>query len=79
MMLELNLVKDVVKWKSKNQDITLFGYTNQMSTEKKAMKSFLVIFMNTTKIMNETNRSRMNLFIKNARKSCLRMPEIQLR
>ena len=35
MMLELKLVKEGNKVEIKEPDITLFGYTNQMSTEKK--------------------------------------------
>ena len=54
--------------KSKNPDITLFGYTNQMSTEKSYEIIPCNLYEHDKKIMNETNRSRMNLFIKNARK-----------
>ena len=83
MMLELTLVK-----KQDKLEITDPGYhliwvhKPNINGKKKYEIIPCNLYENDKKIMNETNRARMNLFIKNARKIMSQnenIPEIQLR
>ena len=83
MMLELKLVKEGNKVEIIEPGYHLIWVHKPNINGKKSYEIIPCnLYENDKKIMNETNRSRMNLFIKNARKIMSQnenIPEIQLR
>ena len=83
MMLELKLVKEGNKVEIKEPGYHLIWVHKPNINGKKSYEIIPCnLYEHDKKIMNETNRSRMNLFIKNARKIMsqnVNIPEIQLR
>ena len=83
MMLELKLVKEGNKVEIREPGYHLIWVHKPNINGKKSYEIIPCnLYENDKKIMNETNRSRMNLFIKNARKIMSQnenIPEIQLR
>ena len=83
MMLELKLVKEGNKVEIKEPGYHLIWVHKPNVNGKKSYEIIPCnLYEHDKKIMNETNRSRMNLFIKNARKIMsqnVNIPEIQLR
>lgn len=83
MMLELTLVKEGNKVEIREPGYHLIWVHKPNINGKKSYEIIPCnLYENDLEIMNETNRSRMNLFIKNARKIMSQnenIPEIQLR